>query len=403
MSEKILRQFKKLEETQPSREWLSLTRANLVNKVKFDTLSQKTDWVYNFRLIWFAWRQNFSIVSNKVYALLILIVLIGGTGMAAEAEYIPTKALYKVKETIEKVELVLAMSAESEAKIYLKHAQKRMDEVLKIAQNKDYSDFDKEKNINTVVTKLKKDLNSASVNLDIVKQDDQNQAVTKDLAKELTKNVKDTVAVLNKVAKETDTKTMNETVAKAIVSTEDVDDSAVKLLVAKNSTDKSDNQSDLTDAEKKTLVQDKIDRIEQKLEKVKENLNLYYANQKAKESKGSIITILDKATSLPVILTDDQVKEIEDKIKDAEQSATEAKEKLSANSLTESLNKSKEGNKLINEADEIINQANNINDDQKDNDGSPTSTEKVIDQSGDKKDQDKVEGNTTSTPAVNNK
>ncbi|MBU1036697.1 hypothetical protein KKF32_01510 [Patescibacteria group bacterium] len=358
MSERLIKQFKKLEEIEPSGEWINSTRDFFVNTVKKDTIVYRTSWTYNFKIFWLAGQRKLMPVAGRITALALVIVVIGGTGIAAEAEYVPTKPLYKVKQTIEKVELVLATSSKQETEIYLKHAKKRVGEALKLAQ-KDTSSIksikDKEKNINTVVTKLKQDLTAAGVSLDIVKQDEENIDTAKDLAKKITENVKDTVVILDQVIKEAEIKAVDNTVTEVIAASEEVENSAIELLVTQGK-DKDNiiSEQNLSAEEKEILVGDKIERIAEKIEKIKDELNQYQFNS------GDLANLSGdlSATSTIVVLEDEKIQELEEKLKSAQISLDEARKLLESDLYIESMDKMKESNQLVGEVDQVISRIN---------------------------------------------
>ena len=262
MPERFLHQMKKLEAVEASQEWQRQTRSFLVNKVNHDTLANnhKIAWNYNLKVFIMDWQNRLMPAPAKIGYFLLLVGFVSGTGLAARAEYNPSKFLYSVWETVERAELVLATSQASQTKIYLKHVEKGVNDAKKLAKSDKLANEEKGKQINTVVTKLKKELTAASVSLDIADQTQDNEAGITDLAKEVTQNTKDTAVALNQVIEDSLIQGLDkEAVDKAIATTEVVENDAIKLLLNQQ------NLEDLSESEIKNLIADKISRITEKI------------------------------------------------------------------------------------------------------------------------------------------
>ena len=239
--------MKNLERVEASQEWLKQARSFLVNKVNQDTFAHKTSWNYNIKVWFIGWQDKLVPSPVKAVSFLLLIGLVSATGLAARAEFNPSKFLYSVWETVERAELVLATSPTSQTKVYLKHVEKTVKDAQKLAQSEKLDDQERNKHINTVVTKLKKEMSAASASLDIAEQTKAGGNIT-ELAKEVTSNTQNTVNALNKV-------------------TEAVQGEAIQLLI-----DQQDLQN-LSAEELANLVVEKIARATEQLNKILDYFN----------------------------------------------------------------------------------------------------------------------------------
>ena len=259
--------MKNLERVEASQEWLKQARSFLVNKVNQDTFAHKTSWNYNIKVWFIGWQDKLVPSPVKAVSFLLLIGLVSATGLAARAEFNPSKFLYSVWETVERAELVLATSPTSQTKVYLKHVEKTVKDAQKLAQSEKLDDQERNKHINTVVTKLKKEMSAASASLDIAEQTKAGGNIT-ELAKEVTSNTQNTVDALNKVIEESEMKGADKAaVNEAIAATEAVQGEAIQLLI---------NQPDLQNLsaeELANLVVEKIARATEQLNKILDYFN----------------------------------------------------------------------------------------------------------------------------------
>ncbi len=76
------------------------------------------------------------------FAVLLVIFLIGAGTFKASSDSMPDDLLYPVKEFSEKVQLTLATSKDAEAKLHVKLANRRAEEMVEMAQEGDYEKFE---------------------------------------------------------------------------------------------------------------------------------------------------------------------------------------------------------------------------------------------------------------------
>src|SRR3989338_1165837 len=230
MPERLVKQFNKLQKIGPSMEWTENTRNFLVAKVTQDNIGCEPAWTFVFKLNSMALVRRIMPSPTKAISFLIIIGLIGGTKMAAQAEYIPKRPLYTVKRTFEKIELVMALTPESETKVNLKHATKRKEEAVKIAQKEDIAPEEKAENINTVVKSMEQNITAANNTLQIASESDKNSEGTAKMAKEINKNVSANIKDLDKV-RETSSEAVGEVVDEALDELEKAEDTSIKVLI----------------------------------------------------------------------------------------------------------------------------------------------------------------------------
>ena len=371
MPERLIKQMKKLDGFNASQEWQDRTRNFLVNKVIEDTLSCKTTWNYNIKIFFMNLQDRLVPAPAKAISFLLLIGLISGTGMAARASYKPNTMLYSVWEMVERAELVLATTPTSQTKVYLKHVEQGVRNATKLANSTNLADAEKGKHINTVVTKLKKELNAASASLDIAEQTKQDGDLITALAKEFTTNTKNTVEALNQVLKDSDLAGVNKVaVDEAIATTELVESEAIKLLL------NGQDLAMLSDEEIQALVVDKISRATEQINKVLEYLNktAVEAELNNNEEVASQVTESEEAVSEDVVvqtnepesqviipLTNEQIAELNQKISETQEFLDMAKASLEESDLNEALKNVVESNQIISQINNILGEVFSVN------------------------------------------
>ena len=110
MSERLLNQLNKLQKNGPSPQWKENTRNLLVFQVKKDTLTNEHSWRNSLEMFSFIYLKKIVPHSVRAISTLIVIAMMGGVGLFAQAEYIPSRPLYIVKKTLERIELVLSFT-----------------------------------------------------------------------------------------------------------------------------------------------------------------------------------------------------------------------------------------------------------------------------------------------------
>ena len=298
------------------------------------------------------WQKRFVPAPSKIMATLLIFGLLGSTGLAAKAEYRPDRTLYFVKKTIEKIELVLAMSSYQEAAIHLKHVQNRKDEVIKLAQSENLTKAEKEEYINTVVSKLKQDLSSASASLSIVNKADEESDKVADLAKQITIDSKDAVEVLNQVNEDIQLENVEQIIAEVIDSSENAEQDAIKILAVQQESGEI-AEIEFTNEDLTALLDDKINRINKKIEVITISLNeieVGLSNRRCERSGGTTICVREPLFDIEKQSLNDLFK----KVSEAKKYMVSSSELLVEENFVDTLEKLKEGNNLVNQVNDKI-------------------------------------------------
>ena len=122
--------------------------------------------------VWQTYRFTFVHIRQVASVAFIILLSGGGTFMAkASLAAVPGDTLYPIKRNLlEKVELVLAPTAQDEANVYLKHVATRLDEI-RVLNSRDIPAEEKTQHINQTVLALNRDLTSARQSLQIAAKD----------------------------------------------------------------------------------------------------------------------------------------------------------------------------------------------------------------------------------------
>jgi len=297
MQDKLLKQFKNLQNVAPSSAWQETTRNFLLSEIKksslasgvYNNVEQSGNW--SEKMFEFGYRLRSMLPSPaKAVSFMVLVGLIGGSAMAAQAS-VPSDKMYKFKKFYEKVEFLTATSVEDEASINLKHAGKRQEELGKLMeQSKAQGDQASEKiakDIQEVTVALSQNVTAAEKTLSIVKEE--KPGVAAELAKAVTETSQNAIEVLNKVSDTTNTdktnnleQTLTET-KKELVKAEDkglqvlvetvvapVDNASAPAQTT--STDKVESKV-VSPEELNQMLTKKIDRIDSEISAVKDKIN----------------------------------------------------------------------------------------------------------------------------------
>jgi len=374
MAERIAKQFKRLQQTGPAAEWAENTRNFLMSRISRDTLGKEQPWFESFQLNAIIWLRKVSPSPVKAVSAFLVLAMIGGTSMVAKAEYIPTRSLYTVKRTVEKIELVLAVTPLSETKVHLKHAAERKNEAVKLTQQASISSEDKTEHINTVVKSLKNDINAVQTSLEIVKGDKKEPQKAVILAKEITDNVNKTIEDLDEVKKiafDENIVDVKQTVDDAQSAIEDVEDESIKVLIeevtnkkassaeaaenaAQNNTEENqagvknetvpagnkDAKEIISEDELKQIITKKVERTDKKIQEVKEIVqNITLASASSTTATAADLKEVSEAAENPA---------------KAEVKLIEAKSLIEEGQLSEAMVKVQESKQITKESKEVV-------------------------------------------------
>jgi len=348
MSEKYLHQFKKLQNVGPSLEWKENTRNFLINQVKRDTLTQETSWVNNFPFNFYIFFRNLAPSPVRSIAAFLVIVLIGGTGIFAKASYNPKSPLYPVKITLEKIDLVLAFTAKSEARKYLIHANNRKEEALKLAKESGYSSAEKEEGISAILKSMEKNISAAQSSLSIIQENKDKSTETLELAKEISEKANESLKDLDEVKDIISLKGVKNSVAEAKSAIEKAEDVSLEVLIKEaNGAEKT---LVISQDELKTLINHKLERTVEKTEALKQIIAKVDLNQVIIAQE-----ITQGTTKISIQLNiQEVVSEAKGMINQAEAALIIAQESLNKEEFTLTLNKIKEASEAIQKAKDVL-------------------------------------------------
>lgn len=240
MKDAMLKKFNKLSQTTPDVAWAFDCKQKLMEQVALTLPEKKSNW---FGLLtWKTEKFALHLVSSApkvITAIASFVIIIGTTGFAAEASFVPNKPLYTVKQTIEKFELMLATSPEKESEVYAKHMQKRVYEVEQIIKSNNLSDSEKEINLKTIIRSIEKNASNVSTSFSQAQQEGGNENLTK-LALTISQSAKQASNSLNSVinnGQKNDTKLAQgsaATAASKAVNITDLAETDALLVLAKN-------------------------------------------------------------------------------------------------------------------------------------------------------------------------
>jgi len=127
----LIKNLRKLDKVQPSRQWLALLRRNLITQIDYDIKREKSA---RFGFL-FGWLGGFQTMALAVSSLFILFVGPWLTLKAAENS-LPGDLLYSIKKASEGVQKTVANS-EEKPRLQVEFASRRLEELSKVNQDID--------------------------------------------------------------------------------------------------------------------------------------------------------------------------------------------------------------------------------------------------------------------------
>jgi hypothetical protein len=188
--------------------------------------------------VWQTYRFTFAHIRQVASVAFIILLSSGGTFMAkASLAAVSGDTLYPIKRNLlEKVELVLAPTAQDEANVYLKHVATRLDEI-RVLNSRDIPAEEKTQHINQTVLALNRDLTSARQSLQIAAKDSTKDANTTAavvaVAKGMTQSTSDVKAALSttKNIDKSGQAELNQSVTEAIISADEASADSLDILL----------------------------------------------------------------------------------------------------------------------------------------------------------------------------
>jgi len=334
MPQRLFEQLNKLQSIKPDLNWQSQVRTSLVTRSRIDTLDKQLTFTDRLSLFSMVFYKKYLPSPYKMASALAAILIISGTSIMAQAEYLPGRPLYSIKRGFENVEFAFAVTPEKETQLHLKHAKKRQDEAVKIAADTS-NQAQKTENLNIVIKSMEQNIVAAKSGLEIVK--DASDASSSDnqktvaLAKEITRSTNNAIETLDQVQSSASaelTKTVNE--AKSLA--EDANSVSLKVLVDNA------NQQAITESQPSASTEEVKGFISQKLER---------SEEKIKQAQVMTNTATDASLNSK---NDVNLKDAVQKNTEAQVAVKEAKSLLNSNNLPQALEKVEKASNITKES-----------------------------------------------------
>ena len=353
---KKLSQIKKLSRCEVNSDWERTTKYQLLSEIysqhrlmKAQSLSAEE----RFRLLGMKITRRLMPSLSKTIAFLLVIFLGSGMTMAASAS-VPGEALWPIKRGFEKAELTLAVSPTREAEVYIKHINKRLEELDKIVastKNDPDKQIANDKVLKQVISYLGKDTAAVDKTLQIVKEEKEAPLETVLLAqkvKEVATQTKEKVVVLEAQAITTNNAVLEQALAEVKTASADADKTAVKVAVevhqeivataAQTVENSDDNKVEEKQAEVQAVQTAVAEIIKSEISQLTSDIQVSKEKAEAVNSQAN----KDIVKETPAISANGDVidlKEISEKPKAAENKLDEAKILLDAGSLKDAADK----------------------------------------------------------------
>ena len=358
---KKISQIKNLPLCQVDNDWERTTKHQLLSEIYSQHRLMKAHSLTaeeRFRLFGMKLTRRLMPSLTKTVAFLLVIFLGSGMTFAAQAS-VPGEALWPIKRGFEKAELTLAVSPTREAEVYIKHINKRLEELDKIVastKNDPDKQIANDKVLKQVISYLGKDTAAVDKTLQIVKEEKEAPLETVLLAqkvKEVATQTKEKVVVLEAQAVTNNNPVLEQALAEVKTASSDADKTAVQVAVAvhqevvasaaqnvENSTNsQADQKQAVVDQAEVKAVQTAVAEII-KSEISQLTTDIQVSKEKAEAVNSQVNKDIVKET--PAISVNGDVislKEISEKPKAAEGKLDEAKVLLDAGSFKDAADK----------------------------------------------------------------
>lgn len=321
-------------------------------------------------------------LGKAVSLVLILLVVVGGTGVSyASTDALPGDKLYNVKINVnEKIEEKLAFTTEAKVTVQTQKVERRLTEVQKLVEKKDFSDEKKEivkinleKNVNEVTKSIESLKNEGKIEeaLDTTSKitpvlEAHKKVLTEQKIKEDADNtdeseakveLKNTTLLKARIA-DSDTDSLLESVDAAIKKVEDAEKSVIEgvnedQITAKEVTDKNTEEvsKKIESLKKENIEIDLKEKQDQEEKEISENKS---EEDKSEVAEGQLMKAeikLEADTSLKSEIISSET-DAELKVKEAEEFLLKAEEAKISGKFREALMLSQEAKKIISQIEE---------------------------------------------------
>jgi len=136
---KLLKKLNKSKNSEPSLEWLSLTRSKLEQHIRANPRSRAEHFKPRANIL-----RSLLFKPATVIAIALVVLLGGGTSFIAQASE-PGETLYPLKLAGENFSILIQVSPEAKAKLYMKYADRRLGELEKLYEKEPGNKYWQEK------------------------------------------------------------------------------------------------------------------------------------------------------------------------------------------------------------------------------------------------------------------
>ncbi|MFA6410063.1 MAG: DUF5667 domain-containing protein [Candidatus Buchananbacteria bacterium] len=246
MENKLIKEIKNLRtEIKPRSEWVSTSRALLLQQITKDAAPVKVGFGSYFQLFGQIFRQ--SLLEPAVIMLLMMATFLGSSLTINAAFYsLPGEPLYHVKLALENTHAAMTTNEADQVALKIEFAQKRMEELNKIVSSSDLAPKEKTEKIKAAVAELKNNVSSVNSHLTKISQsikqtssDKIKNEQTVQMALTISSKTEELFKSLDKKIQElpaTENSEVKDLVAGAAQSVQDVNLSAQQLVDGANQT-----------------------------------------------------------------------------------------------------------------------------------------------------------------------
>lgn len=285
----FVEKIKELQNIKPNSDWVNSNRDILKSQINAQVASDK--YSQSNAKVLFSGIKNLALlrgprmVFKHTTAVIIIIALVlssGVYGVKASEKSVPGDTLYSVKLTTEKVQISLTSSEDKKAKLHIKFAGKRIQELNTLKNHPD--EENKVRKITTAVEGLKKELSGVKENLDKVQKKEKKPKKIVEVANLIDTSIEEYKEILDQDIKENvkntiEDKVVIDTVDEVIKISKEVGDEAVVAMVTNK--DKEGVDKELKEEVEKKVFE-KIVKLNKDIDEVKDTIA---SNTKEKESE----------------------------------------------------------------------------------------------------------------------
>ncbi len=281
-------------------------------------------------LAWYVFRGNPWAIAVRVTAMILIVVLVPFTGWVTTVNAallsVPGDALYGLKIASEKMQITLTSDKPTQIKLRTEFASRRADEVVRLSARENTAPH-----IKKAVERLSQEIKTVERSLEELSKENPSVDTVVDVARNVDVKTEEIVKVLNKTGVLSQAAPEIHEV-KALVDTVSV--KAAETLVKT----KSDVAAQISDAEIKQTLEEKIKRAESTLDQVEQ----------------ALITTTSTIAALPDRQATELHSKVEEQVKIAKDVVAKATDSLKSQRFEEAIDKVKEVKTLVTETEKLL-------------------------------------------------